>query len=276
MTGTDMARRIVVKFGGALITDKNQQSTANVEIIRSLCSIVKRITNEGVQVIVVHGAGSFGHLKAKRWRLNEGHIPDFSVEDDSCTTQLEAVQDVRNDMLQLNSIVVEELHSLGLNVVSHPPHQWASELGPDFSGTLDRFDSNDSATVHVSFGDVVDVGDERQFGILSGDDLVARLCIELSDVESLVFAMGGVDGLLKVPPHRATPDDLIEEWSPDIEYEGLHQTDIDVTGGIGLKIRRGHLVAKTGVDVYLINGEHPERILNLVCGQPWRGTRILP
>ena len=53
--------------------------------------------------------------------------------------------------------------------------------------------------------------------------------------------MGGVDGLLKVPPHRATPDDLIEEWSPDIEYEGLHQTDIDVTGGIGLKIRRGHL-----------------------------------
>ena len=271
-----MARRIVVKFGGALITDKNQQSTANVEIIRSLCSIVKRITNEGVQVIVVHGAGSFGHLKAKRWRLNEGHITDFSVDDASCTTQLEAVQDVRNDMLQLNSIVVEELHSLGLNVVSHPPHQWASELGPNFSGTLDRFDSNDSATVHVSFGDVVDVNDERQFGILSGDDLVARLCIELSDVESLVFAMGGVDGLLKVPPHRATPDDLIEEWSPDIEYEGLHQTDIDVTGGIGLKIRRGHLVAKTGVGVYLINGEHPERIFNLVCGQPWRGTRILP
>ena len=177
MTGTDMARRIVVKFGGALITDKNLQSTANVEIIRSLCSIVKRITNEGVQVIVVHGAGSFGHLKAKRWRLNEGHIPDFSVDDDSCTTQLEAVQDVRNDMLQLNSIVVQELHSLGLNVVSHPPHQWASELGPDFSGTLDRFDSKDSATVHVSFGDVVDVRDERQFGILSGDDLVARLAL---------------------------------------------------------------------------------------------------
>ncbi len=86
-----MARRIVVKFGGALITDKNQQSTATLEIIRSLCSIVNRITNEGVQVIVVHGAGSFGHLQAKRWRLNEGHMPDFSVVDDSCTTQLEAV-----------------------------------------------------------------------------------------------------------------------------------------------------------------------------------------
>jgi len=276
MTGLDMAKRIVVKFGGALITNKNQQSIANVEIIRKLCSIVHKITELGVHVIVVHGAGSFGHLKAKRWRLNEGLLSDFIVEDDSCKTQLEAVQDVRNDMLQLNSIVVHELQSFGLNVLSHPPHLWASELGPEFSGSLHRFESNDSGTVHVSFGDVVDVGDDRQFGILSGDDLVARLCIELYNVESLVFAMGGVDGLLKVPPHLATDDDLIEEWSPEIQYEGLHQTDIDVTGGIGLKIRRGHLVAKHQIGVYLINGEHPERILDLVRGQPWRGTTILP
>ena len=116
---------------------------------------------------------------------------------------------------------------------------------------------------------------ESKFGILSGDDLVARLSIELPDVESLVFAMGGVDGLLKVPPHLATDDDLIEYWSPDVSYEGLHQTDIDVTGGIGLKIQRGHLVAKNGISVHLINGEYPERILNLVRNQPWKGTTIL-
>ena len=69
--------------------------------------------------------------------------------------------------------------------------------------------------------------------------------------------MGGVDGLLKVPPHIATDEDLIEHWSPDINYEGLHQSDIDVTGGIGLKISRGHLVAQSGIGVYLINGEYP-------------------
>ena len=68
-----------------------------------------------------------------------------------------------------------------------------------------------------------DVDGDARFGILSGDDLVARLSLELPDIESLIFAMGGVDGLLKVPPHIATDEDLIEQWSPEINYEGLHQ-----------------------------------------------------
>ncbi|MDA8623193.1 isopentenyl phosphate kinase [Candidatus Poseidoniales archaeon] len=270
-----MGRRIVVKFGGALITKKDEQSVAHLQIIRKLCSIIKEITEEGIQVIIVHGAGSFGHLKAKRWRLNEGYLPDFELIDDTCSSQREAVDDVRKDMLTLNAIVLSELKQAGLNALSHPPHEWASNLGPQFDGDLVRFKSDDVRTVNVTFGDVVDVDGESKFGILSGDDLVARLSIELPDVESLVFAMGGVDGLLKVPPHLATDDDLIEYWSPDVSYEGLHQTDIDVTGGIGLKIQRGHLVAKNGISVHLINGEYPERILNLVRNQPWKGTTIL-
>ena len=271
-----MVRRIVVKFGGALITKKDEQSVARIAIIRDLCSVVQSLTNDGVQVIIVHGAGSFGHLKAKRWRLNEGYIPNLSHPNDSCESQVEAVHEVRQDMLRLNSIVVAELENLGLVVQSHPPHQWAANLGPNFAGSLDRFSSTDPSTVHVTFGDVVDVEDDRKFGILSGDDLVARLSLELPHVESLIFAMGGVDGLLKVPPHLATDADLIKRWSPDVHYEGLHQSEIDVTGGIGLKMKRGHLVAQSGIGVYLVNGEHPARIAALVRKEPWRGTTILP
>ena len=87
-----MGRRIVVKFGGALITKKDEQCVAHTEIIRNLCSVVKSITEQGIQVIIVHGAGSFGHLKAKRWRLNEGYIPGFEFSDEACTSQLEAVE----------------------------------------------------------------------------------------------------------------------------------------------------------------------------------------
>ena len=265
----------MVKFGGALITKKDEQSVAHLQIIRNLCSMIKEITMEGIQVIIVHGAGSFGHLKAKRWRINEGYLPDLELLDDACSSQQEAVENVRKDMLTLNAIVLSELKKVGLNALSHPPHEWASNLGPQFEGDLARFNSGNVETVHVTFGDVVDVDDETKFGILSGDDIVARLSMELPNIESLVFAMGGVDGLLKVPPHLATDEDLIERWSPEISYEGLHQTDIDVTGGIGLKIQRGHLVAKSGVKVHLINGEYPERILNLVRNQSWKGTTII-
>ena len=271
-----MVRRIVIKFGGALITKKDQECVANVEIIRNLCSVVHNITQHGIQVILIHGAGSFGHLKAKRWRLNEGHIPNFQIEGDVCNSQHEAVEQVRSDMLTLNAIVVSELKKFDLDVLSHPPHTWASNLGPHFDGPLDAFTANTPNIVHVSFGDVVDVDGDAQFGILSGDDLVARLSLELHDIESLIFAMGGVDGLLRVPPHVAKDEDLIEEWSPEIDYEGFHQSDIDVTGGIGLKINRGHLVAQSGIGVHLVNGEFPSRILSLVIGEAWRGTTILP
>ena len=270
-----MVRRIVVKFGGALITKKDEQSVAHTEIIRNLCSVVHSLTEENIHVIIVHGAGSFGHLKAKRWRLNEGQIADLHIVGDACRSQVEAVAEVRQDMLELNSIVVAELESFGLKVCSHPPHTWATNLGPRFSGSVDRFLTTDPATVHVTFGDVVDVDDERVFGILSGDDLVARISLEVPHVESLIFAMGGVDGLLRVPPSEATELDLIAEWSPDVEYQGLHQSDIDVTGGIGLKINRGHLVAQSGIGVHLINGEHPDRIIAIVRQQSWRGTTIL-
>ena len=133
--GSPMVRRIVVKFGGALITKKDEQSVARIEIIRDLCSVVHSLTTDGVQVIIVHGAGSFGHLKAKRWRLNEGYIPNLSHPNDSCESQVEAVHEVRQDMLRLNSIVVAELENLGLVVHSHPPHRWAANLGPNFGIT---------------------------------------------------------------------------------------------------------------------------------------------
>ena len=53
----------------------------------------------------------------------------------------------------------------------------------------------------VTHGDVVECDGPRQFGILSGDDLVYRLATELCDVKRLVFAMGGVEGVLREPPN---------------------------------------------------------------------------
>lgn len=59
----------------------------------------------------MHGAGSFGHLKAKKYRLHEGKLnDDFLLLDSESDylTQEEAVEVVRNDMLSLNSIIINE------------------------------------------------------------------------------------------------------------------------------------------------------------------------
>ena len=107
------------------------------------------------------------------------------------------------------------------------------------------------------YGDVVD-DDAKEFGILSGDDLMLRYSIEIPDVEGCI-AIGGVDGILRVPPSKAGPDDLIEVWTPNMEFEGEHSADIDVTGGIGLKATRGAMIAANNIKVVLINGEIQSR-----------------
>ena len=101
-----------------------------------------------------------------------------------------------------------------------------------------------------------------------------RYSVEIPGVERAVFAIGGVDGILLVPPSRAGPEDLIEVWNPKMTFEGEHAENIDVTGGIGLKAARGAMIASEGIDVILINGEIPQRVLDAIEGKSVIGTRI--
>ena len=78
--GQYMSEVVLIKFGGGLITNKSQMCTPEIDIIDDLVGVVANCLQQGLRVIVVHGAGSFGHLRAKHWRLNEGLLStyDFS------------------------------------------------------------------------------------------------------------------------------------------------------------------------------------------------------
>ena len=270
-----MRERVVIKWGGGLITEKSTLCTPDLEILEQLAQTIVDCQKNGIDVILVHGAGSFGHLRAKHWRLNEGSLPNAQFSrDEKCRTQREAVETVRQEMFELNAHVCHALEQKNLTPVIHPPHLWAQNTGPTFSGSLHRFDEQNEGQVHVTFGDVVDVEGDAKFGILSGDDLVVRLAVELRAVQRLVFAIKGVDGILRVPPEQADDSDLIENWYPAIEFEGTHQSQIDVTGGIGLKAARGALVASHGIEVTMVNGAKTDRVLNAMLGNPVRGTRV--
>ena len=253
-----MVGTVVVKWGGGLITYKDQLCTVNQDVIDSLAEVCSTSTKK---LVIVHGAGSFGHMKAKEYRLAEGRIEGLDQD--------LIVEEVRKDMLQLNKYVVDALSSRGLDVKSYPPHEWATGTGPDFSGELPLHDG-----ITIVYGDVVP-DESNEFGILSGDDLMLRYSIELPDVERAIFAIGGVDGLLRVPPSKAGPEDLIDVWNPEIKFEGEHETEIDVTGGIGLKARRGVMIAEHDVEVLFVNGENFDRLTDAIEGKPVIGTRII-
>jgi isopentenyl phosphate kinase len=268
-----MRERVVVKWGGGLITQKDAMKTVRHDVLEALAEQLEDCLEQGLDVVLVHGAGSFGHLKAKAYLLADGKVESNLLPRDR--SQEEAVIDVRNDMLELNEHVLAALTKRDVSAVSLPPHQWAKNTGPHFEGDLSLFESAPQGIVVVTHGDVVDCDEPKRFGILSGDDLVYRLATELSDVKRLVFAMGGVEGVLSEPPTGEGDDDkLIEELRESDTYKGEHMSNLDVTGGIGLKVQRGFQTAQHGVEVHLVSGEIGQRVKDACLGNHVRGTTL--
>jgi isopentenyl phosphate kinase len=268
-----MRDRVVVKWGGGLITEKSTMTTVRADILDRLAEQLETCLAHDLDVVLVHGAGSFGHLKAKQYRLAEGRINHQTFEGEM--SQDEAVEEVRQDMLTLNSYVMEALTKRDISAVTLPPHQWASNTGPDFTGDLTVFRDAPSGIVLVTYGDVVKCDGEAEFGILSGDDLVVRLAVELPRVKRLVFAMGGVDGVLAAPPVPGEAQELLHTLRKDRAFEGSHATEMDVTGGIGLKVDRGFQVVERGIEVMLVSGEHEQRVADACLGRTVLGTSLL-
>ena len=254
-----------MKWGGGLITDKSSLCTILPSRIGSLARTARLIHEMGHDLIIVHGAGSFGHIRAKEYRLAEGNIPDLD--------QIEAVQLVWQDMDTLHQHVLDALVHYGVKypkiVHSHRPRDFVTNTGSDFSGDLGPFHT---PGIHVTFGDVVDCQPPKDFGILSGDDLMLRLSNELPDVVCTIFAMGGTPGVMS----DSTPDAmLIPLLSEDTGFSGIHDTEIDVTGGIFLKVERALQIAKQVDHVWFIDGHHPERMIEILSNGDTIGTRII-
>ncbi len=262
-------RRAVIKLGGGLITEKSGLCEPDHDSIRISTGAIASLVEEGWIIALVHGAGSFGHAKAKRWRLTEGPVDADLGEEDGITNQLEAVKAVRQDMMNLNRLVTNALSEHGIDSVTYHPHKWARGTGENFTGNLDFLGKN---KVTITYGDVVDVGDDG-FGILSGDDIMLRIAKEWKDVESCIFCLADCDGILTHPPGH-TDSTLLNTWDPSVGFGGRHESEIDVTGGIDYKAHRAASIAQTVPLVWFVDGRFPTRIVDACNGSNTIGTRI--
>ncbi len=255
--------RTVIKFGGALITEKESRKVFRANTISTIAPILLHSITSGMDITIVHGAGSFGHIDAKSAELSKGCISGREEE------QRQAKESVRKSMSELNTLVTSILEAHGIRCRSHPPREWAQGTGPDFKGDIKRFE--ESGYVHVTFGDVVDVPGNREFGILSGDHLMERLSTELTEVERVVFLLDGIDGLYNMDPTNEESE-IIPVWTPSTSYETSIDASTDVTGGMALKVEVASRISKTVPLVCFVNGLDPDNLHNLLIGEPFNGT----
>ncbi len=253
---------VIVKLGGSVITDKAVLRTLRP---RTLARLAREVATAPSPVIVVHGAGSFGHVRAKRHKLADGASGE--------PRQRDAFAQVHEDVRALHAEVLAALRRAGLAPVGIPPIACARLA----DGELDVLDVSPfvdalaNGFTPVTFGDAV-FDERRGFGILSGDVMIRELAPALGCSHG-VFATAA-DGVFDRDPANADAV-LLEKASPkDLESVAWGVHVADVTRGMGGKLAAIAACAEAGVPVTVVNGNVPGRVTDALGGRRVLGTRV--
>ncbi|MBP5684809.1 MAG: isopentenyl phosphate kinase family protein [Candidatus Methanomethylophilaceae archaeon] len=253
---------ILIKLGGSVITDKSEYKKFNREQTARLCA---EIAASGKGVLVVHGAGSYGHVLSKQYQLQHG-LQDFR--------QIPAVAQVQHDVRELSLNVVEEMIKVGMPAVSIPP---GSCFVMDNGRLIVDNPESIKALAHIGvmpvlFGDVV-ADRSKGFGICSGDQAMEALA-KIFKPDRIVF-VSDVDGLYTADPKKDENAKLI----PEVDGKMLDKLDseltvADVTGGIRGKVDEMLKICGDSGECILVNGTVPGRLLSLLRGEDVPCTKV--
>ena len=224
----------ILKIGGSVLTDKTKLESPRMEAIERIAAEVASYSSG---LVLVHGAGSFGHIHADKYDLRERFDP-------------EGILETHRSVVRLNEIVVEALGRAGAHPVPVHPLSCAllqdgrirdMNIGP-LTEMIER------GLLPVLHGDVV-MDRLRGADILSGDQIVTHLARSLgADVVALGTREDGViyDGevvsrVTRENYHRIEP-----------ELGGSKGVD-DVTGGMRKKVMELLDLADDGIPSLIFN-----------------------
>jgi isopentenyl phosphate kinase len=253
----------IIKIGGSVITNKAKQDSFKKDVLDNLA---KQIKNSKKEIILVHGAGSFGHILAKKYNLNQGYKNNDQIQGFSLT---------HAKVQKLNSFVLDSLHENGIPAVSLPPHNILKLKNHKFS-SFNHSIFNDYLKLGitpVTFGDVV-LDEKLGFSICSGD-LLMQILSDCFKPEKAIFIIDE-DGLYTSNPKINKNAEFINS----ITIEKLKKLAVsadkhdDVTGGMGGKIDTIKNISKLGIDTVLLNGNKPDRLFKVLIGEDTKSTTI--
>jgi isopentenyl phosphate kinase len=254
---------MLVKLGGSVITDKTRYRTFRPDAVTRLAGEIKR---SGKTVLVVHGAGSYGHVLASKFQLQHGHIN---------AQQIGGAAQVMEDVRELDLEIIRALNREGVPSVSLPPSACALlKEGRLIDLDISKFQRYLALGVTpVTFGDVA-LDSVRGFGICSGDQLMELLAINLRP-ERIVFCCD-VDGVFTADPASDPQAQLIrvvdQQTLADLPRT---QRCEDVTGSIFGKLECMMRMASHGGDAVVINGMVPGRLEAALRGEKVIGSKVV-
>lgn len=256
------SRGVVVKLGGSIITNKSAGGGPLVERVL-VTKLAAELAEASVRpLVLVHGAGSFGHQIVQRTGIHRGVTSPDSLLDWGETQRLQYILDCE---------IAELLLSAGLPVMPCQPSASAVMIdGKLQSMELEAVELMvQRGLVPLLYG-VPAVDRTRGCSILSGDQIAPYIAERLG-IGRLVHATN-VDGVFTADPAKdptARRFDRIDgnNWSA-VREKLRGSGDVDVTGGMLGKVEALVESARGGLRVRIVDATVPGRLSAALRDEP--------
>ena len=251
----------VVKLGGSVVTDKaSDELRVNEPLVRALAG--ELAASDVRPMVLVHGAGSWGHRIVRRTGIHCG----LSGPD-----SLLAMGETQRLQYELDCRIAALLLEAGLPAM--PVQASASAVMAD--GELETMDCLalqemvGAGLVPLLYGvPAVDRG--QGCSILSGDQIAPYVAEHLG--LPLVVHVTDVDGVYDGDPaHDASARRIdridVRNWE-SVHNRLTGSANVDVTGGMAGKVEALLDAARKGLDSRIVDGRIPGRLTAALAGEP--------
>ena len=253
----------ILKLGGSVITNKSIKNTFKKDIVDRLSKEIKKANKE---VIIIHGAGSFGHILAKKYDLNNGY---------KNKKQLQGFAQTHTNVQQLDTMVLQSLQENNIPAISIAPHAIMKlDNHKPLKVDYEVFDDClKQGLIPVTFGDIV-LDKTLGFSICSGDLLIDILSKHFKP-EKVIFVIDE-DGIYSSNPKTDKNAELIKTTTIDSLEKLTVSMDkhADVTKGMKGKIDTIKSIASNGIDIVLLNGNKPDRLFKVLINEKIKCTQV--
>ena len=291
----------IVKLGGAAITDKTQLETLNEDVLNTVAAQIDHLIKCGERIIIVHGAGSFGHFQAVESGIAHGGKPELDH-----AAILQGFSQTRLSVTKLNNLVVSALVKRGIPAVGvSPMGSWITGNRRILADGCNQIAALlEEGFLPVLHGDAV-FDTCTTFTILGGDPIMTRLCQVFRPKRAAVF-MTNVQGIFDRPPAESSGSSarllrkiLVQSSTSSSTIggggfegtfwqgfdadgsivEGIETSELghDTTGGVRAKVEEAVEAVRAGISVRVVKAGSEAALhacIDTELSREWIGTEI--
>lgn len=251
--------RIVVKVGTSTLAHKT--GNLNIRRVEQLCKVLSDLKNAGYEIVLV-SSGAIG--------MGLGKLAITKRPDDIPSKQAAAAVGQCELMYIYDKLFSEYNHTVGQILLTGDDVK-DEERHRNFKNTIYRLlelgaipvvNENDSVAT-----DEIVIGDNDTLGAIVAESVNADMVVILTDTNGLYTADPRKDKTAKLLS-------VVEEVTEEIFGLGDESGTKLGTGGMKTKISAAEIANNAGIDLYVVNGERPSVLYDIVEGKKFIGTKF--